>query len=457
MRIRARSLVVAAAVVTTAVFGFPQPASAAILSFNYGPVAGPPGAAITLQGQCDSPSGTAALLFPVRSDALMPPIDTKNFTPDQNGLFTAELSNDIVNTQQFPGEDPTDLEVAVSCGNEFLKQPFASTNKSIDAAPTIITGLGAGPCGFAFAPTEAEARIPCRAHVKGTTYAGGMNDTNFYVLDWAGGVNVAVGDTNNDDIADIVVGTGPGTPSAIATFNQTGSSSITFNGPYGAFAGGVNVAAGDVNGDGQDEIITGAGAGGGPHVLVLTRNGQGGLDTLGSFYAYDPNFHGGVTVAAGDVDGDGKAEIITGAGPGGGPHVRAFKANGDSVFGTGFYAYGPNFSGGVNVAAGNLAGDGKAEIVTGAGPGGGPHVRTFNGDGSALGGGFFAYDPSFTGGVAVAVGNADGAAGSEIVTGPYVGGDPHVRAFLNPQGGFNHGGFYAYTRIPAGVRVAVVP
>ncbi len=453
---RLRPVLLAAAVVTTVCLGFPQPVLAAVLSYIYSPVAGPPGTAINIEGQCDSASGTASLRFPVRSDALLV-IDSKTFTPDGSGHFTVQLNNNISSTQQSPGEDPIDLEVAVVCGNQSLNQPFASTNKSVDAPPTIITGLGAGACGFGFVPEGEDPRIPCPAHVKGTTYAGGINDTNFYALDWRGGVNVAVGDFNNDDQADIIAGSGPGTTSSIAAYNPLGLSFITFNGVYGAFAGGVNVASGDVNGDGQDEIITGAGAGGGPHVLVLTRNAQGGLDTIGSFYAYEPNFHGGVTVAAGDVDGDGKAEIITGAGPGGGPHVRAFKANGATVFGTGFYAYAPNFSGGVNVATGNLVGDDKAEIVTGAGPGGGPHVRTFGGDGSAVGGGFFAYDPAFTGGVSVAVGNADGTVGNEIVTGPYVGGDPHVRAFLNPAGGFNHGGFYAYSKIPAGVRVAVTP
>ena len=55
-------------------------------------------------------------------------------------------------------------------------------------------------------------------------------------------------------------------------------------------------------------------------------------------------------VAAGDVDGDGADEIITGAGGGGGPHVRIWKIVGSSLlelFGQGFYAYDPLFPGGV--------------------------------------------------------------------------------------------------------------
>jgi len=68
----------------------------------------------------------------------------------------------------------------------------------------------------------------------------------------------------------------------------------------------------------------------------------------GGFMAYPEGFRGGVRVAALDVDGDGQAEILTGAGPGGGPHVRAIGpglAEAASLF-----AYDPRFTGGVTVA-----------------------------------------------------------------------------------------------------------
>jgi hypothetical protein len=94
------------------------------------------------------------------------------------------------------------------------------------------------------------------------------------------------------------------------------------------------------------------------------------LTELGGFFAYDPAFRGGVFVAAGDVNGDGKADIITGAGPGGGPHVRIWNGADFTELG-GFFAYDPAFRGGVFVAAGDVTGDGVADIVTGAGPGGG--------------------------------------------------------------------------------------
>src|SRR5262249_7300499 len=141
------------------------------------------------------------------------------------------------------------------------------------------------------------------------------------------------------------------------------------------FTNGVYVAAGDTNGDGFADIITGADAGGGPHVRVFS--GRDGT-ALRSFFAHGATVTGGVRVAAGDATGDGKADIIPGAGPGGGPHIREFDgATGALV--RQFFAFDTRFTGGVYVAAGDLNGDGKADIVAGAGPGGGPNVSAFNG------------------------------------------------------------------------------
>jgi hypothetical protein len=79
-------------------------------------------------------------------------------------------------------------------------------------------------------------------------------------------------------------------------------------------------------------------------------------------------------VAVADVNGDGKDDLITGAGPGGGPHVRAF--DGQSVAQgsasptelDGFYAFNdPNYNGGVYVTGGKLGTDLHAEIIVGKG------------------------------------------------------------------------------------------
>jgi FG-GAP-like repeat len=98
-----------------------------------------------------------------------------------------------------------------------------------------------------------------------------------------------------------------------------------------------------------------------------------------------------VRVAAGDVNGDGVADVVTGAGPGGVPQVKVF----DGVAGAevrSFFAFGPSFGGGVYVAAGDVTGDGKADIVVGADAGGEPHVKVFDAVTGAEVRSFFAYD-----------------------------------------------------------------
>jgi hypothetical protein len=64
--------------------------------------------------------------------------------------------------------------------------------------------------------------------------------------------------------------------------------------------------------------------------------------------AYDPNFRGGVVILTRDLDGDGKADIVTSPGLGGGPHVKIFSGT-DSELVNEFIAFDPDFRGGVYV------------------------------------------------------------------------------------------------------------
>ena len=190
------------------------------------------------------------------------------------------------------------------------------------------------------------------------------------------------------------------------------------------YSGGVRVAAGKFGG--SERIVTTPGPSGGPQVLTLSQNGA--LQT--AFYAYAPAFTGGVYVAAGNLGGGGDDEIVTGAGPSGGPQVRTFRSDGTPL--AGFYAYAPAFTGGVRVATGDVDGDGVNEIITGAGPGGGPQVRIFKADGTPMGG-FFAYPEAFHGGVYVSTVRSPDNKTDWIVTGAGEGGGTQVRVF-KPDG-----------------------
>ncbi len=273
--------------------------------------------------------------------------------------------------------------------------------------------------------------------------------------------------------AALVVGAGLNGHSIVVVYNADGSERGRLT-AFPGFLGGVRLRTADVNHDGHADILAAAGVGGGPHVKVFS--GVDGSE-IRSFYAYDPSFTGGVWVAGGDVNGDGYAEVITGAGAGGGPHVKVFDGKSGAELAS-FFAYHLGFSGGVTVAAGDLNSDGLADVVTGAGPGGGPHVkviegtslRQVNADGTvaddALLASFFAYDLRFFGGVFVTAGadlNSDGLA--DVVTGAGPGGGPHVKVIdtarvnqRNPDGGIADGAllasFYGYEEaFRGGVRV----
>jgi hypothetical protein len=334
----------------------------------------------------------------------------------------------------------------------------------------------------------------------------------------------------------VVTGAGPGGGPHVRLFNTSGTLAAGFF-PYAqSFAGGVYVASADVDGDNNepsgnsddgkevDEIVTGAGAGGGPHVRVF-RVSSGSAKTASihstpvSFFAYDPGFTGGVRVGGGDVTGNFRQtdtgnpvdEIITGAGPGGGPHVKVFQVGRDSGFvaqRSSFFAFSPAFTGGVFVGSTMVKkadDDEDGVVLVGAGEHGGSEVRGFTGPGSMLftahmfsssanprggvtvagrqagpfwarvvagtdqGGdplvnvagwagqsdsSFLAYGPEFRGGVNV--GMIDGPGGGLIVTGAGPGGGPHVKLFRSPHEVEGlHDSFFAYdSGFRGGVNVA---
>lgn len=243
---------------------------------------------------------------------------------------------------------------------------------------------------------------------------------------YSGAVDVTLRDLNGDGVPDAVVGAGANGGPRVAVFDgASGNMIASFFAFDPGFTGGVSVAAGDVTGDGVADIVVGAGAGGGPNIRVF----DGRTFTLvASFFAYSQSFLGGVNVATGDVTGDGKADIVVGPGAGGGPEVKVF-SGADLSVAFDFLAYDQSFLGGVSVAAGDVNGDGFADIITGAGAGGGSNIRVFSGkDGSPLGS-FQAFDSQFTGGVSVGVTDANGNGMADIAVGAGPGGGPNVRVF----------------------------
>ena len=143
---------------------------------------------------------------------------------------------------------------------------------------------------------------------------GNTKRTGFFAYDNAirGGLQVIHFDTDNDGKLETVAAN----DTFVYIYDDDGSLHAQFA-PYTAtYDRGINISVGDIEDDGSVEIVTGTENGGGPHIRVF--NGDGVLINPG-FFAYADSFRGGVNVSIGDLNGDNIKEIIAGAGWGGGP------------------------------------------------------------------------------------------------------------------------------------------
>ena len=257
-----------------------------------------------------------------------------------------------------------------------------------------------------------------------------------YTSSFTGGARVALGDVNGDGTPDAITAPGSGTDSTITVYDgrtvgpATPAPMNQFF-PFAGFTGGVFVAAGDVNGDGAADVVAATDAGSVPQVKVL--HGRTGA-VLASFTPFDSSFRGGVRVATGDVNGDGRADVVVGAGPGGGSRVKVF--DGTALFGTSptpireFFAFSAGFTGGVFVAAGDVNGDGADDVVAATDAGAQTQVKVFDGRTSSTElANFLPFTGAFQGGARVATGDVDGDGRADVVVGAGPGGGPRVKVF----------------------------
>jgi streptogramin lyase len=411
--------------------------------------------------------------------------------PDGNVWFTEKQANKIGKittdgivteyTVPTPKANPTGI-IAGPDGNLWFAE---NSVKAIDdiapdgtfGAPIATTSypkkMTSGPGGFPwFAEIDRVGEVvipgmPLHGHIiaTGADQGGGpevhVYDAYSHVLlrafdaydsRFPGGVRIAVADVNHDGVPDIITAPGPGGGPDVRVFDgATGQVIMEFMAYDPRFPGGVYVAAGDVNNDGFADIITGAGAGGGPEVKVFS--GKDG-SVLHDFMAYDYRFTGGVRVAAGDVNGDSFADVITGAGPGGGPHVEAWSGQDGSLLES-FMAYPAAYSAGVFVAAGDLRGSGRADIIVseaGIQDPQLPEVQVFHSDGTVA-----TYTPFTTTGLTGSTGqmiaangihigfvsDIDGDGGGEILVSQGSYGTP-TASILDPASGQALDSFFAY-------------
>ena len=181
-------------------------------------------------------------------------------------------------------------------------------------------------------------------------------------------------------VPDVVAGQGPGAASYTRDFSAlNGILWLTLQafGPGNA-NGEVSVAKGDVTGDGILEMVVGERSlGASSYVRVFNQDGE----LLWTFRAFGTgNANGMVNVAVGDVDADDVGEIVVGQGPGGDSYVRIFEYGNATPVTTWKAFGGGNVSGEVRVAAGRTAGSywPVGQIITGQGHGGESYVRVWD-------------------------------------------------------------------------------
>ena len=225
--------------------------------------------------------------------------------------------------------------------------------------------------------------------------------------------------------------------------------------PFPGFAGTLNTSLVDRNGDGEaDSVLVAVATGGSPAVLVLDAStGR----VAYNFYAFSPSFLGGVSVAGGVTAFQGKVTtvVLGGAGPGSEPSVSAF----DAVTGTfrqAFYAFAQQYTGGVRVAMGSPDNRGQSLVVVGSGINSNIVTYTLDNPYAALTS-FYAFNPAtLYRGVWVAAGDLDGDGVCELVVGAGPGSNGKAEVSVFDLKGKQLANFLAFSQgFTGGVSVAV--
>ncbi len=346
------------------------------------------------------------------------------FIPSDKGVrtFTAKF-----------GTPNTTADVTVTD----VQFPAISGTASTNVLPNFDTGTTlVGNQQFAIG-TEAVNALPVRYYDSKGNFI--FDTFPFQSATVNGGGRVATADFNGDGRAEVIAGSSPGSPSEITVIDGFTEKQIFNMRPFEAsFLGGIYITGGDLTGDGVPELIITPDEGGGPRVTVLDGTT---FQVIADFFGIDdPNFRGGARAAVGDLNGDGFGDLIVAAGFGGGPRVAGY--DGQTLATTGklvkvfndFFAFEETLRNGVFVAAGDLDGDGKAELIVGGGPGGGPRVTAFDGasllaNQQAIVANFFGGDPNNRGGVRIAVKDLDGDNKADLITGAGTGAGSRLTAY----------------------------
>jgi uncharacterized delta-60 repeat protein len=377
-----------------------------------------------------------------------------------DGKLDTSFDTDGLATVDFAGDDQG-AGVAIDVNGRIVVAGSTSTGILPDFATARLIGtvekgqrlaVGGSENGSAlvFSPNLATAKYTTPAGATVNAFAGVTTNAR-----------TAVGDVNGDKVPDTVVVTGPGTAIRVSVISGVDNTTVLvapFDPFGGNFDGGGFVTVADFDLDGRSEFVVTPDRGGGPRISIFSLTAGGTVQTRANFLTIEPDFRGGVRPGAGDINGDGVPDLAISAGFLGGPRIalidgtKVFSivgplaADTDKLTPIDFFAFSPDLRDGAFVAVGDVNGDGFADLVFGAGDGGGPNVRvvsgqlvmTIGGEAAALAplASFFsAGTVDSRGGVRVAVTDVDGDHRADVVTGSGKGQPARARMYLGKDVG----------------------
>jgi hypothetical protein len=219
-------------------------------------------------------------------------------------------------------------------------------------------------------------------NASGTLTATGQSFNPF--PGYTGTIRTTVADFNGDGVPDYAFVTGSGTAAELRIINgATGANIVASTQILGGFTGGAFVTSGDFSGNGNNDLVVSEDSGGQPLIQVY-QIANNKLQLVTSFLAFGSSMKSGVRIAAGDITKNGIDDLVVGAGPGSAPWVEIYNgaalAKGQATLLTpAFLAFSSTATAGVNVAVGDLTGDGYADVIVSQDAGGSSLVEIWSG------------------------------------------------------------------------------
>ncbi len=280
-----------------------------------------PGNASTGQGLMNSGNwsgGYAALAADVNGDGRA---DIVLALPSASGLYMYSAVSNGNGTFALQGANPTTGGAQINSGN---------WSGGYSAFGADVNGDGKTDVVLVLPSSSGLYMYSALSNGDGTFALQGANPTTGGALinsgNWSGGYTAFPADVNGDGNADVVLALpssnglymytalseGNGTFTLLGANPTTGGAQIN----SGNWSGGYTAFAGDVNGDGRADVILELAASSGLYIYAAVSNGNGTYNLVGTNSSTggallnSANWSGGYTASPGDVNGDGKTDIV---------------------------------------------------------------------------------------------------------------------------------------------------